>query len=391
MLFKKPFWTVAASLLWAAVLIVLFVRAGLHPTRPTSLTTYLTGGSAWACARPLYTNWRGFVYPPVIAWFFSLFAHLPLALAAVLWRALTAGAFLLGLGALLRSGVFHRIPPASRGLVFLSVLPLSIGNLDNAQANPLIAGLMMLSVAALQCEAWTLCAIAAGIATAFKIYPAALALLLCLLRPRQLSWRIALVLLLLVLLPFAFQDPHYVCGQYHDWLRTRLADNRFEYPMKDAPLDLWYLLVRLGMLGISERAYTVFAVLAGAALAAFVWNQSRRGAALRDILAAVFLLASVWMLLLGPATENQTYVVLAPAACLLAVESFAAPNGRTTRLPALAGLVLLLAAVGRNSLVPHLKSPVFMAIQPIAALLLLAAILTSTRANAPGTTVPSPR
>ncbi len=375
----KPFWTIVALLAWTAVLLALILRAGLHPQRPTSLTTYLAAGSAWGASQPLYTNWRGFVYPPVIAFFFSLFTHLPMALAAVLWRLITAGTFLLGLGVLLRCGVFPRIPAASRGLVFLGVLPLSIGNLDNAQANPLIAGLMMLSVAALQSEAWTLCALAAGIATAFKIYPIALALLLCLLRPRQLWWRIALVLLLLALLPFALQSHPYVSGQYHAWIESRFADNRFHYPMKDAPLDLWYLLVRVGTLPFPQRAYTALQAFSAIALAALVWHHSRRPSAQGGLLATLYLLVSIWILLLGPATENQTYVLLAPPACLLVVQSLGLAHSLANRFFALSAFALLLAAVTRNSLAPHLKSPIWMAIQPIAAILLLSAILSNKR------------
>jgi hypothetical protein len=367
-----------AAILWGSVLVVLLVRAGLHPQRPTSLTTYLTGGAAWNAGQPLYTNWRGFVYPPVIGAFFGLFAHLPLTVAAILWRAITAGGLLLGMAALLRSGVFHRIPAAARGLVLIGLLPLSAGNLDNAQANPLIAGLMMLSVAAFEWEAWGLCAFAIALATTFKIYPVALALLLCLLRPRQLSWRFTAWLIAGALLPFAFQSSHYVTGQYHAWLQTRLADNRFTYPMKDAPLDLWYLLVRLGNLPVSQRAYTAMQVLGGGAIALMVSIQSRRGRPLRDILAALYLLVSVWMLLLGPATENQTYVVLAPAACLAAVQSLR-QSSAPVRLLALTAFAVLLAAIARNSLLPHLKSPMDMALQPVGALVLLTAILMDMR------------
>jgi hypothetical protein len=295
----------------------------------------------------------------------------------VLWRLLAAGVFLVGLGSLLRSGVVHRIPREFHGLVFLGVLPLSVGNLDNAQANPLIAGLMMLSVAALEWDAWTLCAIAIGIAITFKIYPIALALLLCILRPKQLPWRIGVALVLLALLPFAFQDAHYVTGQYHAWLATRLADDRFQYPMKDAPLDLWYLLVRLGGLPISEHVYMALQVSAGAALALFVFF--RRASPVRDTLASLYLLVSVWMLLLGPATENQTYVILGPAACLLAVESLMIPNSLVHRTLSFTAFALLLAAVARNSLAPHLKSPLFMAIQPISTVPLFFAALTSPR------------
>jgi hypothetical protein len=42
---------------------------------------------------------------------------------------------------------------------------------------------------------------------------------------------------------------------------------------------------------------------------------------------------------------------------------------------------LLLAAVARNSLAPHLKSPFWMALQPVAALLLLAAIFSDSFAQ----------
>jgi hypothetical protein len=379
---RQPCTNIAAAL-WGAVLGALVVRAGLHPLRPTSLTTYLTGGAAWIAKGPLYTNWRGFVYPPVIAFFFSLFNHLPLALAAILWRAITAGGLLLGMGALLRSAIFRRIPAASHGLVFIALLPLSVGNLDNAQANPLIAGLMMLSLAAFQWESWGLCAFAVALATTFKIYPVALALLLCLLRPRQLSWRIAAWLAVAALLPFLLQDSHYVSGQYHEYLRTRLADNRFEYPMKDAPLDLWYLLVRLGNLPISEHFYTALQVLGGAAIAGVVVIQSRKGRPIPDILALLFLLVSVWMLLLGPATENQTYVVLAPAACIAAIQSIRL-RSPAVRILAIAAYAILLAAVARNSLLPHLKSPVYMALQPIGALILLAAILADMQRPARG-------
>jgi len=380
---KKPSWTIVAALSWAAALTGLLLRAALHSHRASSITTYLAGGSAWVASQPLYLNWRGFVYPPLFAWFFSLFTRLPLALAGVLWRLLTAGTFLFGLGALLRSGVFHRIPAASRGIVFVAILPLSVGNMDNAQANPLIAGLMMLSVAALQWEAWSLCAVAVAVSTMCKIYPLALALLLCMLRPRQLWWRMALILLLLGLLPFAFQNPHYVAGQYHAWLQTRLADDRFQYTMKDAPLDLWYLLVRLGNIPISERAYTCLQIIAGISVAALVWHRARRAPALPDILATLFLLVSVWMLLLGPATENQSYIILAPAACLLAVECLGGDRSLPTRALAFSAFAMLLGAVARNSLTPYLKGPWFMALQPVAAILLLAAILSDTRSGPP--------
>jgi hypothetical protein len=372
-----------AWVLWGGVLLALLARGAIHSHQASSLTTYLAGGKAWVNSKLLYTDWRGFVYPPVIAWFFGIFAHLPVAVAGVLWRAMTAAVFLIGLGALLRSGIFHQIPAALHGLVLVAALPLTIGNIDNAQANPLVAGLMMLSVAALQYGAWSVCAFAVALATMFKIYPIALGLLLCILRPKELWWRIAFALLVLAVAPFLVKDGHYVAGQYHAWWQSRLADDRFHYPMKDAPVDLWYVLVRLGNLPISERVYMGMQVLGGMGLAGFVWVRARRGADIRDNLAGLYLLVSIWMLLLGPATENQTYVVLGPAACLMAVQALAGPGRMGVRIVAFAAYGLLLAAAARNSLLPHLKGPIFMAIQPVGALVLLGAVLCDLRGGAP--------
>lgn len=369
-----PGWNIAASTLWGLLVLALLIREIIHPGRATSLTTYLTGGSAWMDSRAIYTNWRGFVYPPPIAWFFSLFTHLPPAVAGVLWRLMSAGALYLGLVALFRSGLFRRIAPSARGIVFLGVLPLSMGNIDNAQANPLIAGLLLLSVAAFQSESWTLCALVVAVATAFKIYPLALGLLLCLLQPRRLSWRLALFLVLIGLLPFAFHSSGYVSGQYHAWYQTRAADDRSQYPLRDAPLDLWFLLVRLGSLPLSSFVCRALSLLAGAGLALFVLIQSRRRTESRDLLATLYLLVSVWMLLLGPASENQTYVILAPAVCLLAVELFTNPNSIAARVLVSLSIACLFIAISRNVFFPHVRTPALMALQPVAALLLIPAI-----------------
>jgi hypothetical protein len=62
----------------------------------------------------------------------------------------------------------------------------------------------------------------------------------------------------------------------------------------------------------------------------------------------------------------------------LAVQSLTAAR-RPTRLLSFSAFLLLLAAVARNSLMPHLKSPLWMALQPIGALLLLAGIINDMR------------
>jgi hypothetical protein len=99
-------------------------------------------------------------------------------------------------------------------------------------------------------------------------------------------------------------EPAYVLTQFHDWIITRAADDRRLFSMTHAPLDFWFLVVRIGHFQLSERFYVALQVSSGAAIGVFCllsspWPRERR-------LASIFLLCSCWMILLGPATESYT-------------------------------------------------------------------------------------
>ena len=56
-----------------------------------------------------------------------------------------------------------------------------------------------------------------SVAVLFKLWPIAIAGLLCLVYPRQLSWRLAIALAAGFAAPFALQRPAYVMDQYRQW------------------------------------------------------------------------------------------------------------------------------------------------------------------------------
>lgn len=371
-------WATLAVLAWGVTLAALAFIFLFSPERVTGFAPYLKGAQRWLDGAEIYSfkpN-KGFVYSPTIAVFFSVFAGIPVFLANILWRWLSAGILLGGLWAVFRSGPFAHVPRHLRGLVCLLVLPMASGNLDSGQANPIVAGLLMVAVAAACVDRWWIAAIAVAGAFYWKVYPLTLGLLLILAAPGKFTWRLVLAMVLFGLLPFLFQKPDYALEQYRQWVVTRLADNRFAYPLEIAPLDLWFLLVRLAHLPLSVTVYNVLRVLAGAAIAAFCLYGKWKDWPRERILGGIFSFSCVWMLLFGPASESLTYLILVPATAIAVVESFSERMPPAARMAALLGYGLLLLAILRVGFFHRLQSPWVLAIQPFGAIAFLCYCLT---------------
>lgn len=368
-------WNIAALVVWIIVFMALAMRTLANPNRATAFTVYRLAGNHWLSAQHLYGDWRGFVYSPLAAVFFAPFALLPPGWGNLCWTWLNAGIFLFGVCALLGGGIFPGIKPRYQGIVYLLLVPLVLGNLDTGQANPTVIGLILLAVAAVPAERWSMAALCVALGTYLKIYPLAVGLILFLMAPRRLGWRLFLALLVLGLLPFLFQHWSYVSQQYHEWISTRSADDRRLYPIKDVPLDLWFLLVRLGHLPIPGFVYSAFQVLSGGGIALFclvgVWKKWPKDRLLAGILGFV----CVWMTLCGPATELQTYVLLAPAVVLTLIEACLSSRPLWLRIGLLVVYLLMLLAVARTSFLPSQKGLWILTIQPIAAIVFLVCCL----------------
>jgi hypothetical protein len=373
---RLSLWNAAALAAWtAAFLGVLIHRTGLFAHKEqiarTTLDVYRLAGEHWIHAQYLYDDRRGFVYSPLVAALFVPLAWLPLRAGAVVWVTINFAVLLGGVTAVLRAGIFPNISTHNRGGVYLLLLPLALGNLDVLQANPLVIGLLLLAFAAVQGERWSLAAGGIAIATYFKIYPIAAGLLIAVIAPKRFGWRLLLALVLAGLLTFACQHWAYVREQYHFWIATRTADNRFHYSEKDAPVDLWLLLVRVGGLPISPTIYRGFQVLSGAAIALFNLAGLWKGWPRQRILAGSLCFVSIWMTLLGPASEAYTYVLLAPAAALALVQAFSERRPAWLRSLIVCALALLVASVARSSFLSHARAPWAMAVQPLGAIFFL--------------------
>ena len=165
------------------------------------------------------------MYSPLIAALFMPFTALPGWSGALIWRLLDAAVFVGVICWWLRVGLHDQIPKSASWLVFLLLLPLSLGNFNNGQVNPLLIGLLMIAVLSAYSKRWTISAVCVGIAAYLKIYPIAVGLSTGSHLSRQLGWRLAVALIILGALPFVLQYPAYAFEQYRHWFSSRAADN----------------------------------------------------------------------------------------------------------------------------------------------------------------------
>ena len=351
--------------LWAAVLIGICIRIGLMSRDHDVFVTYADAGKKWISSQPLYSYTRGFVYSPLIAALFAPFSWFPLWLGGILWRLLTASVFLAGIFCWLKEE--SAIPKSRHWLVFLLVLPMSLGNFNNGQVNPLITGLLMIAIVSAHRRSWTISAICLGLTAYLKIYPLSVALLLVLLYPRQLAWRLLVSLLLMGALSFLLQQPGYVLEQYQRWFGTRAADDR-RMNMDIAPRDFAMLLKAI-QINVSSRLFLVLQLLTAVGAAAVcVYGRIRNWSEDR-LLVAVFAFGTCWMLLFGPATEDATYAMIAPPIALALAQTHRIPGWMRSLI--CSSYAVLLIGLILNAFFRLKKTPYTMSVQPFGALMFL--------------------
>jgi hypothetical protein len=319
-------WVRIAVVIWSAVLAVTLLRGLLLPKNGTTYWYFAEGGADWLSGKELYQVVGGSCrYSPLFHALMAPLALLPERLGALLWRMLNAGVFMAGMACWARMLLPLDQDRARQALLFLLALPLALGSINNAQANPLMTGLILLSLAAAAGERWSWSALCIALACLLKIYPVAVGLLLVLIYPRQFAGRFVAALALGLGLPFVLRDPSYVARQYVNWYRVLQADDRSAWHPHFAYRDLW-LLFRLVGLPLSRQAYHTVQLLVAGMVAALCWWKARQGAEQRVVLNTILGLAACWMTLCGPATESCTYILLAPSLAWALLEVWHKPE-----------------------------------------------------------------
>jgi len=344
------------GVLWLLLCLACCIRAYLDPDHHSVYHNYSHAGRAWVAGADAYDIDMGeersiprmsaYRYAPLVSVLLVPFSVFPDAIGGVLWRLASYVAFFAAFGWYLRDGLpgGDTYGAKQKALLWLLLIPLSLGSMSNGQANVLLMALVLAAGTAVITERWNLAAGCLAGACLLKLYPVAIALLLLLVHPKKLGWRFVAALAAGLLLPFLMQTPSYVFHQYENWLLLVGSDDRRDFPMHEGYRD-FYLLTRFFGAPMAAKAYLALQLLAAGALAALVLLGRLRCWSPRFLVTALLSLGTGWLVVFGPSTESCTFILIAAplawalvdcwqpgrpawsrAALLLVLAMFLAPN-----------------------------------------------------------------
>jgi hypothetical protein len=365
-------WQRLALGLWTLTLLVIAIRCLVTPHIHSVFPIFSNAARNWLGGTGLYSAMGDpYRYSPLVAVSFVPLSYLPDSLGGLIWRAVNVAVYLLAMAWWIRTVLPQALTARQRAILFILVLPLSVGSINNGQSNVLVIGLLLAASAAVADGRWNLASLAVTVACLFKVYPIAVGLLLAVAYPRRFAGRLVVGLIIGIALPFLFQTPTYVFAQYEGWLEHMRNDDR-----QGLHVQLWYrdlrLLCHIFDISLGPKSYMAIQLLAAAGIAVItvlgrlLWPQ-------RLVLTTMLALACCWMTVLGSATESSTYILLAPSLAWSLLYAFRNPHRIWFRIGLCASQALfLLAQVA--AWFPHGSELHSFGIHPLAALLFMGCI-----------------
>ncbi len=370
-------WRALAWLIWVVPLIVFAVMVITRPGSRTVVPLYQEAVQNWWHRLPLYHGPTGMNYLPHFAVLFGPFEWVGRALGEILWRSAAAAGLAAGLWFFCGK---KNSPNRGKNFFLVSVLtlPLCLPALQFGQANAELGAALLLAAWCLRRQHWNTAVLLLWLATCVK--PLGLAAIgLAWAAYPHLWWRLALGLPVFIGLPFLFAPPDYAGRQYLGaWENLRQCAEVTEHRFA----DLNGLLRTFGTALTGPASFAVRA-LAGGALMLVCRRAARRE--LEPRRALIWLgCATGYLMLFNPMSEENSYVILAPAVGLMAWWSYNFGAKPTAWILAAMGLTM--------GLLPELLRPLFgnrfaLAWHPAMTLVFLAIIAWPQREPSDGGTV----
>ena len=272
---------------------------------------YRTAALHWWHSLPIYTgSGFGFVYFPHCAILMLVFAALPLLVGYCLYHALSIGTLAY---ATFRFCGLLDCSIRSKGyfLASLFVAVLAQAPILNSQLHVLTTGVLLLAMVNLYEESYWFSAMLLVLAVMLK--PTSLIVfLLTIPLFKQLTPKVLLLLALALLLPFICQSPSYVWQQYlacvHSFHASMLSDA--------TNINIWATFVHLFSLvfHVQLTGTEAFALRFLMALLALVaCCLARLYLPRKSAVFFIFALGMSYLMLFNSRTENNDYVMVAPA------------------------------------------------------------------------------
>lgn len=325
------------ALIWSVLLVVVSVLMLGGEDRSVT-AAYHQAARNWMAGETMYEmDGGGFLYLPQAAVLYIPFSQLPAPWGEILWR--VCGVLLLAWGVRRVSEILAPGDPETHlGIVFFSAL-LGFSCLRNGQSTLHMTAAMLLSAGNIYRERWGRATFWLLIGFAIKPLIVVMILLAGAVVPRM-RLRLAIGLTVVLLNPFLFQRPSYVAWQYQEFaamLRTA----------HELGVETWWAQF-FGMLRafglevpvLNQTAIRLAAALGTLGMCLLVFQ--RLPAARRMVW--LYSLSAVYLLLLNPRTENNTYCLLGPVLGMFYVEELIVRNRRLN-----AGGLMLLAILTLGS------------------------------------------
>lgn len=354
--------------IWAGTLIVISIAVWRTAATPdpkddrTVTTNYRVAAEQFWSSRPMYSEGQhGWLYPPQGAVVYSPFALIPsVPLGEVLWRVVITALYAWALWrlAVLTARVTRRASVrgevdecAAAGGVFLLLtagsIALAAGCMRNGQMNLPLGAMFILAGVAIAEKRWWPAAMWMGLAVAAKPIAVPVVMVMGAIVPR-LWWRLAVVMIGVLALPYVNPDWGYVTQQYQAALaKMREAGE----PGAGVFSELNGMLRMMPGLGSGDRAAPdpigagamtlvrgVMGLVTLGLAALAMWRVPRRDIAI----VLVLTLCVCYLMLFNPRTEGNSYVMLAPL--LAAWVAVCWVSRRGIALAGVVGLILLASA-----------------------------------------------
>jgi alpha-1,2-mannosyltransferase len=297
--------------LWAAFLVVLTITVALDPVGRRDVTpVYREATARWWARQDLYSpGIHGFQYLPQSAILFTPVTWLPFLVGEEVWRWLGVLLLAWGVWRLCRfagsigtTGVFL--------LVTALTVPTAMDAAQIGQANLLFSALMLHATADVARRRWWAAAVSLCLLVVVKPFGLVMVLLVAPLY-EPVRWHLAEGLTAVLASPFFFATPSYVLGQYRLFVSKLVACSR---PGPGRWADLTSLLWAAGGHPSEATMTGVRLALAVGALA-LSWKAVRRWGGPRASILTLAV-ATTYLMLCNPRTQENSYVILGPAAAL---------------------------------------------------------------------------
>ncbi len=328
--------------LYALFNLVIFVLVYLNPEARSVVPVYRIGSLGWWAGQDIFGDGTaGFIYLPSFAVLYTPFALLGPQWGDIAWRAVSAGLLAFAIAEVLRVAL-PRFDRRTRwlllGTALLITLPGAANSLRNGQATNILYGLMLLATTALIERRWWWSAILLGLAFALKPLAIVYMLLVAALQPRIIP-RMILVLVVLMALPLVHPDPGRALELYRIGIHKVLMSGA---PEAGRWSDITGLLGRFGIVA-PESVLTIARLVTALATLALGFVALQRGGRVRGLI-NLYALSVVYLMLMSPRTEAQTYLMLAATLAIASVLAWHADGER--KLPTLYIVLAVALAAG---------------------------------------------